>query len=44
MIVTGDTDPERLREAQASGNALMHKPTQPAKLRAYLRSVQRRKA
>lgn len=44
IIVTGDTDPERLREAQASGIALMHKPTQPAKLRAYLRSVQRRKA
>jgi signal transduction histidine kinase len=44
MIVTGDTDPERLREAQASGVALMHKPLQPAKLRAYLRTVQRRKA
>jgi len=44
LIVTGDTDPERLREAQASGNVLMHKPTQPGKLRAYLRSVQRRKA
>jgi len=44
MIVTGDTDPARLREARASGNALMHKPVQPAKLRAYLRSVQRRKA
>jgi signal transduction histidine kinase len=44
LIITGDTDPERLREAQASGNALMHKPVQPAKLRAYLRSVQRRKA
>ncbi len=43
IIVTGDTDPERLREAQASGNALMHKPVRPAKLRAYLRSVQRRK-
>lgn len=44
IILTGDTDPERLREAQASGNALMHKPVRPAKLRAYLRSVQRRKA
>ncbi len=44
LIITGDTDPERLREAQASGHALMHKPVQPAKLRAYLRRVQRRKA
>ena len=43
LIVTGDTGPERLREAQASGHALMHKPVQPAKLRAYLRRVQRRK-
>lgn len=44
VIITGDTDPARLREAQASGHALMHKPVQPGKLRAYLRSVQRRKA
>ena len=44
LIITGDTDPERLREAQASGHALMHKPVQPAKLRAYLRRAQRRKA
>ena len=44
LIITGDTDPARLREAQASGHALMHKPVQPGKLRAYLRSVQRRKA
>ena len=44
IIVTGDTDPERLREAQKSGNALIHKPAQPAKLRAFLRSAQRRQA
>lgn len=44
LMVTGDTDPDRLSEAQASGHALMHKPVQPAKLRAYLRQVQRRKA
>lgn len=43
LIITGDTDPARLREAQASGHTLMHKPVQPAKLRAYLRGVQRRK-
>ncbi len=44
LIITGDTDPARLQEAQASGHALMHKPVQPGKLRAYLRGVQRRKA
>ena len=44
IIVTGDTDPERLREAQRSGNALIHKPAQPAKLRAFLRNAQRRQA
>lgn len=44
LIVTGDTDPERLREAQASGSALIYKPAQPAKLRAFLRNVQRRQA
>lgn len=43
LIVTGDTDPARLREAQASGHTLMHKPVQPGKLRAYLRRVQRRR-
>ncbi len=43
LIITGDTAPERLREAQASGHTLMNKPVQPGKLRAYLRHVQRRK-
>lgn len=44
MIVTGDTDPQRLREARDSGNTLMHKPVQPAKLRAYLRGLRRARA
>jgi signal transduction histidine kinase/ActR/RegA family two-component response regulator len=35
-LVTGDTAPERLREAQAGGYTLLHKPLQPAKLRALL--------
>lgn len=35
-ILTGDTDPERLREASASGFLLLHKPIQPARLRAAL--------
>jgi CheY-like chemotaxis protein len=43
MIVTGDTDPERLREAQESGHILMNKPVPPARLRAFLRTVRRNK-
>lgn len=35
-IVTGDTAPERLREASASGFVLLHKPVKPALLRAAL--------
>ena len=41
LIITGDTAPDRLHEAQESGHTLMHKPVQPGKLRAYLRRVQR---
>jgi two-component system, sensor histidine kinase len=44
LIITGDTDPERLKEAQVSGHSVMHKPLQPGMLRTYLRKVQRRKA
>ena len=44
LIVTGDTDPERLKEAQISGHTVMHKPLRPGMLRTYLRGVQRRKA
>jgi signal transduction histidine kinase len=36
VIITGDTAPDRLREAQASGYHLMHKPVSPVKLRALL--------
>jgi signal transduction histidine kinase/CheY-like chemotaxis protein len=43
LIVTGDTAPERLREAKACGYQLVHKPVQPAMLRAFLGSVGRRK-
>ncbi|MFZ2854033.1 MAG: hybrid sensor histidine kinase/response regulator [Rhodocyclaceae bacterium] len=35
-ILTGDTAPERLREASASGFLLLHKPVKPARLRAVL--------
>lgn len=41
LIVTGDTGPDRLREAQASGHMLMNKPVPPARLRAFLRTVRR---
>lgn len=37
-ILTGDTAPERLREASASGLLLLHKPVKPALLRAALAS------
>lgn len=36
LIITGDTGPERLREADASGYPLLHKPVQPAKLRSTI--------
>ncbi|MDH3453392.1 MAG: response regulator, partial [Gammaproteobacteria bacterium] len=38
VLLTGDTAPDRLRQAQASGIPLLHKPVQPARLRALLRS------
>ncbi len=41
LIVTGDTAPEHLRAAHASGHALLHKPVAPARLRAFLRGVRR---
>ncbi len=36
LVITGDTAPDRLREAEASGYPLLHKPVQPAKLRSAL--------
>lgn len=36
LVITGDTDPARLREANASGYPLLHKPVVPAKLRSRL--------
>lgn len=38
LIITGDTAAERLREAKDSGYILLHKPLQPAKLRAFIRN------
>ena len=36
VLITGDTAPDRLREAQASGYRLLHKPLASEKLRAFL--------
>jgi len=36
IILTGDTDAQRLREAKASGFKLLHKPVQSAKLRSLM--------
>jgi PAS domain S-box-containing protein len=39
LVITGDTAPDRLREAQVSGYPLLHKPVQPAKLRSIMRHL-----
>jgi len=36
IILTGDTDPQRLREAKESGFRLLHKPVSPGKLRSLM--------
>ncbi|MEJ0100582.1 MAG: hybrid sensor histidine kinase/response regulator [Pseudomonadota bacterium] len=40
IIVTGDTSPDRIREAQASGYPLLHKPLEASVLLARLRIPQ----
>ena len=37
LIITGDTAPERLKEAQATGIALLHKPVQPSQILGFVR-------
>jgi signal transduction histidine kinase/CheY-like chemotaxis protein len=44
MLVTGDTAPDRLREAEASGLLLLHKPVPNSKLRAAITHLTRRPA
>jgi signal transduction histidine kinase/CheY-like chemotaxis protein len=39
FLITGDTAPERLREADASGFHLLHKPVSPMALRAMLNQL-----
>jgi len=36
FLISGDTAPERLREARESGHHLLQKPVQPLKLRAMV--------
>jgi two-component system, sensor histidine kinase len=36
FVMSGDTAPERLREARESGHHLLHKPVQLMKLRAMV--------
>ncbi|MGB8432732.1 MAG: ATP-binding protein, partial [Burkholderiales bacterium] len=39
LVITGDTAPDRLREAQQSGYPLLHKPVKPAQLRTVMRQL-----
>ncbi len=39
ILVSGETDPERLREARASGLPLLYKPVSPKTLRAMLNRI-----
>ena len=43
LIISGDTAPDRLREVAGSGFQLVHKPVQPAALRAFLRNARQRR-
>lgn len=44
MLVTGDTAPDRLRDAQASGYLLLHKPVPHGRLRAAIGNLMARTA
>jgi signal transduction histidine kinase/CheY-like chemotaxis protein len=39
LMVTGDTDPQRIREAKASGHLLLHKPVAPGQLRSAIQEL-----
>lgn len=41
LLVSGDTAPERLRDAAASGHMLVHKPAPPHVIRVFLGNVRR---
>ena len=42
FLISGDTAPERLQEARASGHHLLHKPVRPMALRAILTQLLKR--
>lgn len=42
LIISGDTTVDRLKEANASGLPVLHKPFEPAQLRTYLGSIARK--
>lgn len=39
IIITGDTEPTRIREAHEAGHILLHKPVDPEKLKACISSL-----
>ncbi|BAP87902.1 integral membrane sensor hybrid histidine kinase [Burkholderiales bacterium GJ-E10] len=39
ILVTGDTAPERIRDAETSGLPILHKPVAPARLRSLLSAI-----
>ncbi|MBE9556903.1 MAG: PAS domain S-box protein [Proteobacteria bacterium] len=39
IIVTGDTDPDRIREASASGYIILHKPVEPVRLQKAIQKL-----
>ncbi|HEU5293252.1 MAG TPA: ATP-binding protein [Burkholderiaceae bacterium] len=39
LVITGDTAPDRLREAQRSGYPLLHKPVKPPQLHMVMRQI-----
>ena len=39
ILITGDTAPDRIIEAQASGYELLHKPVPPSRLRALIAAM-----
>jgi CheY-like chemotaxis protein len=39
FLMSGDTNPDPLREAQTNGYALLHKPVDPATLRVMLAQI-----
>jgi CheY-like chemotaxis protein len=41
LLVTGDTAPDRLRDAEASGLPILHKPLNPARLRTRIANLLR---